>query len=91
MQPNFATRPDGSRQAGPIMSISVAELRRRGLGHMEAGDVNHDGWLDLNDVVLVLMGTPPKSPAALDATAQPPPAGISNHGAGAQTGPAARE
>src|SRR5262249_54826868 len=36
MQPNFATRPDGSRQAGPIMSISVAELRRRGLGHMEA-------------------------------------------------------
>ena len=73
------------------MSISVAELRRRGLGHMEAGDVNRDGWLDLNDVVLVLMGTPPKSATALDATAQPPPGEISTQGVRASVGPATRE
>jgi len=36
--------------------VSVKELRRMGLGHMEEADINGDGWVDTNDVALAAQG-----------------------------------
>lgn len=42
--------------AGPTTSIAVSELRTLGLNHLIPADLNHDGWLDVNDVVELLSG-----------------------------------
>lgn len=42
--------------AGPIQRISVRELIRRGWRDAVAGDLNHDGWLDANDIAQFLNG-----------------------------------
>lgn len=43
-------------QDGPIVSISVRELRSRGLGYMAVADVNRDGTLDFADIAAFLSG-----------------------------------
>jgi len=43
----------------PITEISLAELRRMGLGHLSAGDLNGDGWLDQLDIAAFLNGARP--------------------------------
>lgn len=40
----------------PRARISVKELRRSGQGHLAAGDVNGDGWVDTTDLALMLQG-----------------------------------
>jgi len=40
----------------PRTRVSVKELRRAGLGDAAIGDVNHDGWVDMRDVQMVLQG-----------------------------------
>ena len=44
---------DGVR---PRTRVSAKDLRRAGLGDAAAGDVNHDGWVDMRDVQSVLQG-----------------------------------
>jgi hypothetical protein len=44
---------------GPIMSITVEELRQMGLEHLIAADVNRDGILDMDDVMAVVQGNVP--------------------------------
>lgn len=59
-EPNCCGAPglhDGGR--GPVTRISVKELRERGAIELIAGDVNHDGWLDVDDMVAVLRGARP--------------------------------
>jgi len=36
--------------------VSVKELRRMGLGHMEEADIDGDGWVDTNDIALAAQG-----------------------------------
>jgi len=47
------------RHDGPVQRISVAELKRRGLGHLTVADLNHDKWLDQNDIAAFLQGAQP--------------------------------
>jgi len=43
----------------PVERISVADLRRMGRPELAAADLNGDGWLDVQDMVLfMLQGTP---------------------------------
>lgn len=62
-----ASEPDccgaGSTAAasGPIEAISVRDLRRLGLGHLATGDINRDGMLDMDDVLMLLDGTEPSA------------------------------
>lgn len=58
---------------GPITSITVRELRSRGLGYMAAADVNRDGVLDLNDLVAVMSGDIPPVDPGLDLLRDVPP------------------
>ena len=51
---------DGGRRRGPVSSISTAELFQKGMGQLAAGDVNHDGILNINDVTAVFMGQMPQ-------------------------------
>lgn len=44
---------------GPVTRISVRELRRRGMRDLVIADLNHDGWLDVADVVAFLGGARP--------------------------------
>jgi hypothetical protein len=44
---------------GPVTSIAVKELYRQGLSELAAGDVNHDGWLDQNDIAAFFGGNTP--------------------------------
>ena len=44
------------QQAGPIQRISNRELIRRGLQELTAGDLNHDGWLDMRDIAQFMNG-----------------------------------
>ncbi len=46
----------------PISRISVAELRQQGLGDLVRSDLNHDGWLDQQDVMLWMQGVRPSDP-----------------------------
>ncbi len=48
-----------SEGEGPMASISVEELRRRGLGHLAAGDLNGDGMLDQADIAAFAQGARP--------------------------------
>jgi hypothetical protein len=50
-----------SVDGGPVTSITIRELRRRGLGHMAVADVNRDGVLDMNDMKAFLQGDVPPS------------------------------
>ncbi|MCH9002375.1 MAG: hypothetical protein IIC02_07355 [Planctomycetes bacterium] len=47
--------------AGAITEISVKELRRRGLGHYAAGDINGDGWLNMADFYGPVVNAPVRS------------------------------
>ncbi len=46
----------------PISRISVAELRQQGLSDLARSDLNHDGWLDQQDVMLWMQGVRPSNP-----------------------------
>jgi len=48
-EPNCCGAP-GAADRGPIMSISVEELHARGWDELAGADLNHDGWLDMQDV-----------------------------------------
>ncbi len=43
----------------PVLSISVEELRRRGLGHLAIGDLNGDAVLDQADMAAFMSGARP--------------------------------
>ena len=49
----------GRVAAGPITRISVKQLKRMGLGDLIVGDLNHDGWLDTQDMVEFFNGDRP--------------------------------
>lgn len=55
----MAGRP-GEGADGPVREISVQQLRQMGMGELQAGDLNHDGWLDSDDVVEFLNGARPR-------------------------------
>ncbi|MGA1224227.1 MAG: beta strand repeat-containing protein [Phycisphaerales bacterium] len=40
----------------PLDRISVKDLRRMGLGHLEEADINMDGWVDATDIALAMQG-----------------------------------
>ena len=46
--------------ADPVFSISVQELRQIGLAGAAAGDLNSDGWVDLEDMNLFTQGVRPQ-------------------------------
>jgi len=46
----------GFAPRSPRDRISVQQLRREGLGHLAASDLNLDGWLDLADFQLFIQG-----------------------------------
>lgn len=60
-EPNCCGQPgfDGRGAAQPRTRVSVAELFARGLGHLAAGDLNRDGWLDPADIAAFLDGQRP--------------------------------
>ena len=37
--------------------VSIKDLRREGLGELQAADMNHDGWLDMQDIQMFLQGS----------------------------------
>lgn len=51
--------PGAGAPAAGITSITVQELRAMGLGDLAAGDVNHDGVLDTNDMEAFQQGLIP--------------------------------
>ena len=53
---------------GPITSITVRELRSRGLGYMAAADVNRDGVLDFQDIFAVFSGDIPPTGSGTEPT-----------------------
>jgi hypothetical protein len=55
----------------PVTTISVAELRRRGLGHLAGADLNRDGVLDQFDIVAYLNGARPAAPSGKWPAAKP--------------------
>jgi hypothetical protein len=70
--------PDRAARAAPLMSISVAELRQRGLDELALADLNGDGVLDLDDVLAFLNGARPRVPKPTPfgkAEIEPPPSG----------------
>ena len=42
--------------AQPRDRITIKELRRTGLGHLAAADLNRDGWVDMRDIQLFMQG-----------------------------------
>ena len=49
-EPNCCGQPGIAGDETPVISISVADLNSMGLGHLAAGDLNGDGWLDPLDM-----------------------------------------
>ena len=49
----------GSVVYTPVLDISVKELRALGMGYMAAGDLNHDGRLNTDDMALYRQGGQP--------------------------------
>jgi hypothetical protein len=47
---------NGANANGGTDRVTVKELRRRGLGHMEEADINQDGWVDAADIALAAQG-----------------------------------
>ncbi|MFZ4751175.1 MAG: MopE-related protein, partial [Phycisphaerales bacterium] len=41
-----------------LSRISVKELRRQGLGHLDGADLNRDGWVDMRDMQIFIQGGP---------------------------------
>jgi len=54
--------PASSDEEGPTTSVTLRDLRRKGLGHLAAGDLNNDGVLDATDVAEFLANPPILSP-----------------------------
>jgi len=55
--------PAGGRgRARPVTRISVQDLHARGMSAAVAGDINYDGWVDMNDVMLAWFGLTPQVP-----------------------------
>jgi len=50
----------GQADDGPVTSITVRELRQRGLSHLAAGDLNRDGVLDEQDIAAFVEGVVPQ-------------------------------
>ena len=46
----------GANGSDPVRRVSVKELRRRGLGHLAAADLNRDGWVDVRDIEAYMRG-----------------------------------
>jgi len=61
-QPNCCGQPGPHAPDGsvPTMAISVGELYERGWRELAAGDLNGDGWLDMDDVQAFLNGARPR-------------------------------
>ncbi len=53
--------------SGPVTEISVLELQRLGQWDAAYGDLNHDGWLDLDDMAAFLHGVRPRRRDSNDA------------------------
>jgi len=62
----LAGRAVHADDAGPVTSITVAELRRRGMGSLAQADLNGDGVLDTDDAYAFLAGARPDRAADLD-------------------------
>ncbi len=41
---------------GPVTRISVQDLKKRGMSDLVQADLNHDGWLDMQDIAVFLSG-----------------------------------
>jgi hypothetical protein len=50
----------------PLERVSVKDLRRNGLGHLAAADLNGDGWVDPTDMGLYMQGAVHDQGAVLD-------------------------
>ena len=48
--------------AVPVTSITLRELRRKGLGHLSVADMNGDGVLDVDDLDAFFEQSPPFIP-----------------------------
>ena len=48
----------GAADDAPLGRISVKELRRQGLGHLDGADLNRDGWVDMRDMQIFMQGGP---------------------------------
>jgi hypothetical protein len=50
----------------PRTRVTVKDLRRAGLGHLAAADINGDGWVDARDMQIYAEsgGNPPMRPVA---------------------------
>ena len=46
----------GYTGSNPVARVKVKDLRRNGLGHMAAADINDDGWVDSTDMALAMQG-----------------------------------
>ncbi|MHC5110209.1 MAG: HYR domain-containing protein [Planctomycetota bacterium] len=58
---NCCTATTASADASePVTSISVKELYRTGRADLAAGDLNSDGWLDMEDIQAFMMGARPQ-------------------------------
>lgn len=63
--PGFGLGTPGSRTTGqsafsrrddlPILQLNVADLTAQGYGHLAAADLNGDGWIDVVDMLMVMM------------------------------------
>jgi len=48
--------------AEPDRAVSIQQLRRKGLGHLSAGDLNSDGMLDETDMRMFIENPPVRTP-----------------------------
>jgi hypothetical protein len=48
----------GAAGDAALSRISVKELRRQGLGHLDGADLNRDGWVDMRDMQIFIQGGP---------------------------------
>jgi len=66
-----STCGNGFTGGAPRERVSVKDLRRMGLGHMAAADLNGDGWVDGADMALAMQGLYRDSNGSLSAQDQP--------------------
>lgn len=55
-------------QQGPVTSITIAELNRRGLSDLAVADLNGDGVLNPDDIAAFMRGARPKKPNSIGST-----------------------
>ncbi|MCH8252218.1 MAG: hypothetical protein IID36_07175 [Planctomycetes bacterium] len=58
---NFFAKEDdccdiGGIEEEPRSSVRVRDLQREGLGHLRIADLNNDGWIDIDDMLLYAEG-----------------------------------